>query len=250
MSKTFIDYAAYYDLIYQDKNYAKETDYIEKLFTKHSLAKVRKLVDIGCGTGRHAEELFKRGYEVFGVDISADMLNIATRKLPQMKTINASATGFVLPETIDTAISLFHVMSYQTTSKELLQVFNNVKQHLTTSGLFIFDFWNGAAVQLDPPELRENTFENDKLVVFRKSTPEIFQEKHLINVNFEVSIKDKVSGTENKIQETHSMRYWFPEEISVLAKQAGFVVVAEHEFMTSEPISNENWNGLVVLRKG
>ncbi|HSW68149.1 MAG TPA: methyltransferase domain-containing protein, partial [Bacteroidales bacterium] len=54
-----------------------ECDFIEKELKFNKLAKI---IDIGCGTGRHSIELAKRGYTVTGIDLSQSLLNKAKEK--------------------------------------------------------------------------------------------------------------------------------------------------------------------------
>jgi ubiquinone/menaquinone biosynthesis C-methylase UbiE len=53
-------YAQYYDLIYKNKNYKKECDYLEKIFRKFLNKKPKTILDLACGTGSHAIILAKR----------------------------------------------------------------------------------------------------------------------------------------------------------------------------------------------
>ena len=72
----FGKYAKYYDLLYQDKNYSKEADYIDRLIkTYHPESKT--ILDLGCGTGRHDILLAEKGFFLTGVDSSKEMLSAA-----------------------------------------------------------------------------------------------------------------------------------------------------------------------------
>src|SRR5450432_1981030 len=70
-------YSRYYDLLYRDKDYAAEASYVRSLIGQHCPA-ATSILDLGCGTGRHALLLAEHGYRVTGVDGSPDML-IAAR---------------------------------------------------------------------------------------------------------------------------------------------------------------------------
>src|SRR5207302_9183638 len=74
------DYASVYDELYQDKDYEAETDLIEHVFGLYAQGKVRRVLDLGCGTGGHAVPLAQRGYDVVGVDRSPDMLQRAKQR--------------------------------------------------------------------------------------------------------------------------------------------------------------------------
>ena len=72
----FKDYARYYDLLYRDKDYAGEAEFVNSLIGKYT-TDTKSILELGCGTGGHAEYLAKLGYTVHGIDISKDMLQMA-----------------------------------------------------------------------------------------------------------------------------------------------------------------------------
>ncbi|MDY0327537.1 MAG: class I SAM-dependent methyltransferase, partial [Arcobacteraceae bacterium] len=64
-------YSQYYDLLYSDKDYIGEVEYVDSLIKANS-NKVETLLDMGCGTGKHAELFCDKGYKVHGIDLSVD----------------------------------------------------------------------------------------------------------------------------------------------------------------------------------
>ena len=76
----FANFAEKYDNESFTKGTKTEVDFIEKEINNNSLAYI---LDIGCGTGRHAIELAKRGYRVKGIDLSGNMLSRAKEKAIQ-----------------------------------------------------------------------------------------------------------------------------------------------------------------------
>lgn len=96
----FDDYAAYYDLLYNDKDYHSEVEYISSLIEKIGIKAAGSLLDIGCGTGKHAAEFIECGYEVFGVDLSSEMLRIAKENVPNCKFKRGRAEDFTIRQAI------------------------------------------------------------------------------------------------------------------------------------------------------
>jgi SAM-dependent methyltransferase len=96
--------------------------YEENAFTRNTVAEVdfiiaefglppgSRILDMGCGTGRHAIELARRGYRVTGVDIAAGMLAAARKAADKagvaVMWIEADATRFTTPERFDAALCL------------------------------------------------------------------------------------------------------------------------------------------------
>jgi len=58
--KSFERYSHYYDLIYQDKDYEEECDFVKAIFSQYSREPVTRILDVGCGTGGHALLLAQR----------------------------------------------------------------------------------------------------------------------------------------------------------------------------------------------
>ena len=106
--ETFFDaHAPIYDENVFTKSTLKEVDFlIEELALKPGAA----ILDVGCGTGRHAVELAKHGYKITGIDLSAAMLKEAREKARtagvEINFIRADATDFTLPAKFDAAICL------------------------------------------------------------------------------------------------------------------------------------------------
>src|SRR5205814_7072190 len=73
-------YASAYDALHEDKDYERECDLFERTFDELAAGGVRRVLDLGCGTGGHAIPLARRGYDVVGVDRSEAMLARAADK--------------------------------------------------------------------------------------------------------------------------------------------------------------------------
>ena len=81
-TKIFDAYAAYYDMIYRDKDYIGESRYVEKALKRRGVDGPR-LLELGCGTGRHAVCLARAGYRIHGIDLSAHMVQQANAQMPK-----------------------------------------------------------------------------------------------------------------------------------------------------------------------
>ena len=79
-------YAHAYDLLYLDKDYTAECDFIENIFHRYGDKPISRVLDLGCGTGNHAFPLASRGYEVVGIERSESMLAQASNKLAHAST--------------------------------------------------------------------------------------------------------------------------------------------------------------------
>lgn len=246
----FADYASYYDLLYRDKDYEGEARYIVSLLRRFA-PKSQSLVEFGAGTGRHAVLLAKAGYAVHGVEISSEMLRQA-RALAE-KRDNLTFTGgdirtTRLGKTFDAGISLFHVISYQTTNEDLLATFRTARDHLEEGGILIFDCWYGPAVLTERPAVRIKRVADERIEVTRLVEPVMHPNENLVDVKYQVFVRDKTTNSVNDIHETHRMRYLFQPELEMLLVNAGFSIVHSEEWMTGKEIGCGTWSACFVAK--
>jgi SAM-dependent methyltransferase len=243
-------YSKYYNLLYKDKNYLEEYIYIRELIERHGNKNAKNILDIGCGTGKHLGLFKKDGYAVSGVDISENMISEARKYLQQEENLLCcKASEFKFNKKFEVIISLFHVMSYHTGNDELEKVFQNVSEHLTDDGLFIFDFWYGPAVLSDPPVVKIKRLEDDEVKITRITEPIMHYNENIVDVNFEIIIEDKKTYLSEKLHEIHKMRYLFLPEIELLTNKNNFEILKTYKWSTEELISIASWYGLTMLKK-
>jgi len=252
----FGNYALYYDLLYKDKDYKAEINYIYGLIKKYSL-EAASILELGCGTGKHAELLAEKGLNIHGIDLSKSMLKKAKVRKSVLSQEIANRLNFDYGDVrnyrtnknFDTVISLFHVASYQTSNQDLSDYFKTAREHLNKGGMFIFDCWYGPAVLAEKPELRVKRMENDKITVTRIAEPDINLEKNTVDVNYDIFIKNKADNSIEEIKETHKMRYLSKEEIENLMGNNGFELIGAEEWLTGNAPSERTWGVCFIGRK-
>lgn len=242
-------YSQYYDLLYKDKDYESEASYVIKLAQRYK-NNCTKFLELGCGTGNHATILCKKGFEVVGLERSAEMVKIASQKnIANFKPIVADITNFSLNEKFDIAVSLFHVISYLTTNDELLKCFNTINEHLNENGIFIFDVWYSPAVYTQKAETRVKRINNEKIEVTRIAESTMHYQKNVVDVNYSIFIQDKETTKSEIHQELHPMRHFSIPEIELLALQTNFKLIHTEEFGTGNSPNENTWGVCFVLRK-
>ena len=252
MSEVYQKYATYYDLITQDKNYEQECDFLEAVFKKHSHIPVRTLLDAGCGTGGHAIPLARRGYKVTCLDASEAMLTKAKQKSEQARLHldfgMMDLRQICLSGQFDAAIAMFDVMDYFTTDEDLQKVLRNIRGVLKGSALFTFDFWNGLAVprMFREVSLKEVCEEGERLI--RWIRRELDTSRHLCrNVHHFMVIQE--SKIIDEMEDTHIVRYFFPQEIAHHLKEAGFEVVEIRPSPAFEgKVDEDAWSEIAIAR--
>lgn len=132
----FNAYSKYYDLLYMDKDYFAEARYIQNLLVKYGVNR-GSLLEFGSGTGKHGVLLVDQGYVVHGVELSFDMVSQAS-KADNFTCQQGDIRHIKLGQYFDAVISLFHVISYQTTNEDLSRVFGNANTHLKKKWVIYF----------------------------------------------------------------------------------------------------------------
>ena len=246
-------YGQYYDVYYQDKNYASEAEAIHELLISQKSG-VQNILEFGCGTGRHAIELAKNGYRVFGIDQSEIMiehaLNNAPDRLSDRVSFQQADARFVqIEERFDAVIALFHVISYQTSDEDVRRVIKNAANHLTDSGLLIFDFWYGPSVLALRPEKRRHQYESDEVGIIRDAYPVLDEENNVVDVDYTIHIHDFRTGKISCFNEKHQMRYFSLPEITDFLATENFSLAKASESFTEIAPSSSTWSVTVCALK-
>jgi len=245
----FGDYARIYDLVYRDKAYGAETDYVLSVVEKHAAAKPGAILELGCGTGNYSTEFSKRGYRLTGIDLSSDMVRIAEeRGIPGSRFMVGDIRSYTLEEKFPLIISLFHVFSYLNTHDDVRAFFSQAYRHLEEKGLLVFDLWNGEGVMADPPSDRLKEMENEELLLKRRTTALHKQDTHTVEVTFDFDVRDKATKQEQKFSEFHRMRYFFKEELLALAGEQ-FDLLAAYAWLSDKEAGEKDWYALYVFQK-
>ena len=218
MDYLYKKFAKYYDLCYSEKNYDKETKFLQFLIKKNKI-KGKKILEVGCGTGGHALFLKKKGFEIIGVDLNQEMLDVAKTKTNKIKFYQGDMRTFKLKEKFDIILCLFSTIHYNQNYEELEKTINNFKEHLNENGLLIFDMgfneerWEGSHLHVGNWSNKEAD-----LVRFSKSRRE---------GNFGLLDMAYILYKDNKFHfgsEQHKLRIFKTLNVKSLVEKLGFKV--------------------------
>ena len=246
-AENFNAYSRYYDLLYKDKDYEGEALYIKGLLARYKVIS-GQLLEFGSGTGKHGCLLAGHGYNVHGVDLSADMIANA-HSAPGFTSQQGDITNVKVDGVFDAVLSLFHVVSYLTSNEQVHATFANAAHHVKSGGLFIFDFWYTPAVYTQKPTVRVKRLSDGQIEITRLAEPELFPNENRVDVHYTIYEKDLGTQQIQMIQETHPMRHFTLPEIDVLAEVHGFERIAAEEFLSGAVASENTWGVCVVLRR-
>src|SRR6266487_3970598 len=185
------NYSEYYDLFYADKDYAAEAAFVQDIIQRYKPG-ARSMLDLGCGSARHAVEFARGGLMVTGVERSGDMIARAKDRVRRLSPdqhshltlVEGDVTNYTPTGKYDAVVSLFHVVSYQTTNDALAGIFRCARSALSAGGLFIFDFWYGPAVLTEQPTVRVRRVAAPNVRLTRIAEPEHLFNRDVVNVKY------------------------------------------------------------------
>lgn len=245
----FENYADKYDKEVYVHGTLGECDFIEQEIVRD---KSLKILDIGCGTGRHAIELSKRGYHVTGIDLSASQLKRAKEKAEELhlkidfQKHDARKLPFV--GEFDLAIMLcggsFPLMETDEMNFEILK---NAAKALKDKGKLIFTTLNGLFPLFHSVKEFYESAGKESNAVFKSCTFDLMTFR-----DHNVGVFEDDSG--NKKELKCNERYYVPSEITWLLKSLRFKKIdicgaKLGAFSRKDKLTTEDFEMLVIAEK-
>ncbi len=241
------DFAEVYDKL-QDADYEKFVDYYEQIFKK--LGKAPKLVlDLACGTGNITIPMAKRGYDMIGLDLSCEMLNIARDKAMaeglDILFLNQDMCEMELYGTVDAIVCALDGLNYITDPQDLQKVFHLAKNYLNPGGVMIFDVNTEYKLK---NILGENTFVAEEDGIYYVWRSEFSDDTKICG--FELNFFcEKADGTYTRFDEYQEERAYSPEEITAMTNAAGLEMTGIYKPFEFAPISDKEERIFFVISK-
>jgi SAM-dependent methyltransferase len=254
MSSYIGRHAELYDIFYSEKPYGAEAAFVDECLRSNSAGKAHRVLELACGTGRHAVELEKLGYDLLATDYSADLLEVARERARH----HGSRVTFeqhdmraldVAEESFDAAICLFDAIGYVQTNEGVAATLNRVHRALRPGGLFLFEFWHAAAMlrSFEPCRVREWRLKDRTIV--RMSQTVLIPAQQLARVTYRVhELCD--DGTFRQLEEAQLNRYFLLQEMVYFLTSASFELVAAFDgFTPKREIDETTWHIVAIARK-
>lgn len=131
--------ARIYDAVYSFKDYAVEAARIAEEVRRRN-PRARSLLDVACGTGKHLEHLGAH-FDVAGIDLDGDLLEVAKARLPGVRLEQADMTSFDLGRGFDAVTCLFSAIGYTVTVERMRAAVSTMARHLEPGGVLIVEPW-------------------------------------------------------------------------------------------------------------
>lgn len=228
------NFAYIYDELMYDIDYKKWADYIESIFKKYKV-KPDLLLDLGCGTGSLCIELAHRGYEMTGVDLSAEMLSCAREKSQKdggdILFLNQDMREFELYGTVDSIVCMMDSINYVTSLDGIIQTMKLVNNYLNPEGLFVFD--------INTKFKFENVLDGNVFYDIGDDISYVWENEFSKANNictFDITFFVKEGELHRKYEEYHEERAYSEEELLMAIKTAGLTHLGTfHEFTFNKP---------------
>lgn len=247
--EVFNQYGQYYDLLYKDKDYNAEAEYISKLIKLYAPA-AKSILEFGSGTGKHGKLLAKMGYQVTGIEKSQEMVTKSQQTIISgFESIVGDVCTTTLEKKFEVVLALFHVISYLSLNEQLFAVFKNANIQLEKNGIFVFDVWYTPAVYRQRPEVRIKRMQDENWSIIRLAEPEVFCNRNIVEVNYTVLVKNRQNESISEIHEKHPLRHFSVPEIEWISQSTGFKIIKSEEFVTCKDLSEETWGACFVCKK-
>lgn len=232
--------ARFYDVIYKKVRSGVDTEY----FMDKILSAGGKVLEIGVGTGRFFIDALAKGADIYGIDISENMINVLKNKLApenHYRIITGDATHMKLDFKFNLIIAPFRVFSHILETDSQILFLNNVYNHLSDNGRFIFDLFVPSpklmAEGIDNVTDFEGEYEPGKKVRrIVSSKTDIVNQLLYVTMKFIWDEDNKQIEKEWKFQ----MRIFFRHELEYLIKLSKLNLVNIYGDYRENPLNSES----------
>ncbi|MDE6974164.1 MAG: class I SAM-dependent methyltransferase [Lachnospiraceae bacterium] len=247
----YTDFAGVYDTFMDEVPYQEWADFLEDLIRTYGISRPameraagrdglpekeageeallsseRNLVlDLGCGTGTLTELLAGKGFDMIGIDLSQEMLNIAMEKKERSGSnvlyLCQDMRMLDLYSTVGTVVSVCDSLNYLLEDEEVVETFSLVNRYLYPGGIFIFDF--------NTVYKYEHVIGDATIAENREDCSFIWEnyyhaKEHVNEYDLTVFAREAQGDLFGRFFETHYQRGYTLEEMENFVKQAGMKV--------------------------
>ena len=244
----YVSFAAVYDLFMDNVPYEEWCGNIVEILKGYGISD-GLVLDLGCGTGSVTERLAGAGYDMIGVDLSEEMLQIAMEKRMEsghdILYLLQDMREFELYGTVGAVVSICDSMNYILEQEDLQQVFSLVNNYLDPGGIFIFD--------LNTEYKYEKILGDSVIAEDREQSSFIWEntydpEERINEYDLTLFIQEE-DDLYRKYQETHYQKAYRLSEVKEALRAAGMELLAVYDAFTREPAREDSERVYVIARE-
>ncbi|RFU65780.1 class I SAM-dependent DNA methyltransferase [Peribacillus glennii] len=246
---TYERFAHVYDFLMKDAPYEKWVYLLLSRMDRYQ-AEGRRGLDLACGTGEFTIELAKHGFSVSGVDLSEEMLAVASDKaakqglsIPFFQQNMAELEG--LGE-YDFVTIFCDSLNYIREQKDIPRTFSGVHRHLKANGLFLFDVHSIYKM--------EYIFQNHTFAINDIEVSYIWdcfpgEEPYSVEHDLSFFVLDGETGLYDRFDELHYQRTYSIGQYEKWLEDSGFEVLEVLSDLEEVPVHEKTERILFVARK-
>ena len=246
--EAYTGFASVYDLFMDNIPYRAWCDYVTSLLKEYGVED-GLVLDLGCGTGKLTRLLAGEGYDMIGVDLSEEMLEVALEHEmedpKQILYLQQDMREFELYGTVRAIVIICDSMNYLEDYEDLVQVLKLANNYLDPKGVFVFDMNTVYKYreQLGEQTIAENREESSFI------WENYFDENEMVNeYDLTLFIREE-DGRYSKYEETHYQKAFEIREVLEAVKEAGMELVAVYDAFTREPVKETSDRVYFIVRE-
>lgn len=240
----------FYKILYKDKNYKKEFNFIIdiiRFFTKKNIVKRNtNILDLGCGVGGHSKKFADAGFNVTSVDINRDMLDIVPKN-KKIITYHSDILSIDLKKKFQIILSLFHVINY-INKKDIFKFFEICSKHLDKNHFLVLDSWQSSAVINLKPISTIKEFKYKNLKIIRRSKSLMNTNKDQVKVSHDFFAND-IDKSNFMFNEIHNMSYYSIIELKNYASLFNFKLIKTYNNFSNVRPDINSWSVTYFFKK-
>lgn len=233
------DYLYFYEETLESENTPAQVDMLER---ELRLTEPMRILDLGCGHGRHANELAARGHAVVGIDLSRGFLAVAAaeaerRRLP-VQYIHGDYRALPFQEEFDRAVCLFDAFGFFNDEDNALAL-HAVARSLKPSGMFCLDVRN-----------RDWMVRNILPTTVLEMGDDLMIDRHTFDTATGRLVDRRIVVRGGAVKHVpFSIRLYTFSEIAMLLGAAGLKVCAAYGDWNSAPLSGQRNRMVIISQK-
>jgi ubiquinone/menaquinone biosynthesis C-methylase UbiE len=134
--RLYTQYAEWFELLTVPEDYVEEASGYKRAIREHGVGPIRTLLELGAGGGTNAFHL-QRSFDLTLVDLSAEMLELARRRVPASECVAGDMRSIRLGREFD-AILIHDAITYMISESDLSAVLDTARIHCRPGGVAIF----------------------------------------------------------------------------------------------------------------
>lgn len=237
--------AGLYDRLTEDVDYTSYAGYFREIFDRWSVIKTNNVMETGCGTGSLTLALAELGFEMTGIDSSAEMLSEAyVKKGPGILWVNQDVTELDLFGTYEAAVSFLDCINHILDEGSVKEYFRLMHNYIEPEGLFVFD--------MNSPHKFRETYGNNVFYSVGDDFAYIWQndyDEQTCLCTMDMTFFHKEGNAYQRFDTVNIEKSYGVDYLSGLLEKAGFRIEALYNDRTFDKPSDDSERIFFVCRR-